>query len=137
VLLDGQLRVQHSGQISSINHEGQFAALLMIGYGRLQTRIRLNKAPRTYSYNADDNDEFSLERVVSRLLYLNWATSGKDNRYGIPSVRQRYARRHFRLRLLPVIRTSMTDSAGAPHFNYDSLSRMTSETRTFPVVPIR
>jgi RHS repeat-associated protein len=121
-------------QISSINHEGQIRSFAYDGYGRLQTRITPEQGTTTYSYNPDDTTNSSLDaRGVTSAFTYNGRHQVKTISYAIPSGVSSTPDVTFDYDAAGN-RTSMTDSAvGAATYSYDSLSRMTSETRTFPV----
>lgn len=119
-------------QISSINHEGQVRGFAYDGYGRLQTRSTPEQGITTYYYNADDTTNHSTDaRNVTTTFTHNARHLVRSITYAIPSG----------VASTPDVtfdydsagnRTSMVDSGGgSATYNYDQLSRVTSETRTF------
>ncbi|PYS21235.1 MAG: hypothetical protein DMF72_18040 [Acidobacteria bacterium] len=105
------------------------------GYGRLQSKHAVEQdegTSTTYSYNNDDtlNSVTDARGASASYVYNNYrglvnginyyAPSGVAN---TPSVSFTYDAAGNR--------TSMTDGLGSTSYNYDSLSRMTSETRVF------
>jgi RHS repeat-associated protein len=121
-------------QISSIDYEGQTRSFAYDGYGRLQTRTTPEQGATNYYYNSDDTTNYSTDaRGVTSTFSYNGRHQVRAISFSIPSG----------VAATPNVtidydgagnRTSMTDSnGGAVSYVYDSLSRVTSETRTLPV----
>jgi YD repeat-containing protein len=118
-------------QITVINQAGLTRTLNYDGYGRLSQRITPEQGTTSYTYNADD--------TVSTVTDARGATSTftYNNRhlvtaitYGVPGG----------VAATPNVtygydaagnRTSMTDGLGSVSYVYNTMSQMTSETRTF------
>jgi YD repeat-containing protein len=118
-------------QITSINQAGQIRSFEYDGYGRLWRRTTPEQGQTTYVYNPDD--------TVQSVTDARGATStlGYNNRqlptsitYGVPSGVAATANVNFGYDAAGN-RTSMTDGLGSASYQYDTLSRLTSETRNF------
>ncbi|HKY45819.1 MAG TPA: hypothetical protein VJM50_22195, partial [Pyrinomonadaceae bacterium] len=118
-------------QLTESNQQGQTRTLSYDGYGRIKERITPEQGTTTYTYFADDEIQTITDARGAT------ATFGYNNRglvnsitYGVPSG----------VATTPDVsfgydsagnRTSMTDGLGSVSYGYNTLSRMTSETRTF------
>ncbi len=118
-------------QITQINQQGQIRTFSYDGYGRVKERITPEQGTSTYTYFADDD--------VQTVTDARGATTtfGYNNRglvnsitYGVPSGVAATPNVSFGYDSAGN-RTSMTDGLGSVSYSYNTLSRMTSETRTF------
>jgi RHS repeat-associated protein len=118
-------------QIKTITHELQQRSFDYDGYGRLHVRTTPEQGATTYAYNSDDTLQSMTDArgAVSSYVYnnrhlvtnINYTVTGTVA--ATPNVSLSYDAAGNR--------TSMTDGLGSASYGYDSLSRMTSETRTF------
>ena len=118
-------------QVKSITHEGQQRSFAYDGYGRLSQRTTPEQGTSTYLYNPDDTLQSVTDarQAITSYIYnnrhqiknINYTVTGDVA--GTPNVSFDYDAAGNR--------TSMTDGLGSASYGYDSLSRMTSETRTF------
>jgi YD repeat-containing protein len=122
-------------QITEINQAGQIRTFSYDGYGRLRQCIKPEQGTSNYTYWSDD--------TVQTVTDARGATTtfGYNNRglvtgitYGViggvaptPNVTFGYDSAGNR--------TSMTDGLGSVSYVYNTLSQLTSETRTFTGVP--
>lgn len=122
-------------QITSINQAGQSRSLTYDGYGRLQGRTTPEQGTMTYSYFADDTTEriTDARNVTSTFAYNNrhLPTSITYNVSGDPSGQTTATAQVSFGYDAAGNRTSMTDGLGSASYVYNTLSEMTSETRTF------
>ncbi len=118
-------------QITSINHAGQTRSFNYDGHGRLQSRTTPEQGTTTYSYFADDTTQTITDARGAT------TTFGYNNRhlvtnitYGVPAGVAATPNVTFGYDAARN-RTSMTDGLGSVSYNYNTLSRLNSETRTF------
>ena len=118
-------------QIAEINQEGQTRTFGYDGYGRLNERVTPEQGSTTYSYFADDDVQTVTDARGATTTY------GYNNRglvtsitYGVPSGVAATANVSFGYDSNGN-RTSMTDGLGSVSYVYNTLSQLTSETRTF------
>ena len=110
----------------------QDSVLSYDGYGRLKTKHVPEQSPNTatvWTYNADDtvNTVTDARGAVSTFAYnsRHLTSSVTHTLAGKPNVTASFAYDAVGHR------TSMTDGLGTTSYNYDQLSRLTSETRGF------
>ena len=118
-------------QITSINHAGQTRSFNYDGHGRLQSRTTPEQGTTTYSYFADDTTQTITDARGAT------TTFGYNNRhlvtnitYGVPAGVAATPNVTFGYDAARN-RTSMTDGLGSVSYNYNTLSQLNSETRTF------
>jgi len=118
-------------QITSINHAGQIRSFGFDGYGRLQSRTTPEQGTTSYSYFANDR----LQTVTDARNATT--TFGYNNRrlvtsisYGVPSGVAATPNATLGYDSAGN-RTSMTDGLGSVSYVYNTISQLTSETRTF------
>ncbi len=118
-------------QITNINQAGLPRTFVYDGHGRLQNRITPEQGTTTYSYNQDD--------TINVVTDARGATTtfGYNNRhlvtsltYGVPGGVAATPNVSFGYDEAGN-RTSMNDGLGSATYVYNTLSQMTSETRTF------
>jgi len=118
-------------QITSITQMGQTRSFNYDGHGRLQSRTTPEQGTTTYSYFADDTIErFTDARNATTTFTYNTRHLVTNIAYGVtgtvaatPNVAFGYDSAGNR--------TSMTDGLGSVDYVYNTLSQLTSETRTF------
>lgn len=118
-------------QITNINQAGQTRSLSYDGYGRVQSRVTPEQGTTTFSYFADDKVQtvtdartatttfsYNNRRLVTGITYVaaGGATSTPNVSFGYDGAGNR---------------TSMTDGLGSVSYVYNTVSQLTSETRTF------
>lgn len=117
-------------QISEINQAGRVRTFDYDGFGRLWHRTTPEQGTTTYSYNADDTISTVTDArgATSTLLYNNrhLVTSVI---YGAPSGVAATTNVSFGYDAAGN-RTSMTDGLGTVSYVYNTISQLTSETRT-------
>lgn len=117
-------------QITSTNQAGQFRSFAYDGHGRLQTRTTPEQGTSGYSYFADDSVQTVTDaRGATTTLAYNNRRLPTSITYGVPGG----------VAATPNVslaydsagnRTSMTDGLGSVSYSYNTLSQLTSETRT-------
>jgi RHS repeat-associated protein len=118
-------------QLTLSNQAGQTRSFAYDGYGRLQSRTTPEQGASTYTYFADDTTQTITDaRGATTTFTYNNRQLVTGITYGIPSG----------VAATPNVtvgydsagnRTSMTDGLGSASYAYNTLSQMTSETRTF------
>ncbi|PYS77400.1 MAG: hypothetical protein DMF70_16680, partial [Acidobacteria bacterium] len=118
-------------QIISLNQAGLTRSLAYDGYGRLQSRMTPEQGTTNYSYFADDTSQTVTDARGAT------TTFGYNNRhlvtgitYDVPTGVAATSNVSFGYDAAGN-RTSMTDGLGSASYVYNTLSQMTSETRTF------
>jgi RHS repeat-associated protein len=115
-------------QITQSNQAGQTRSFSYDGYGRINSKTTPEQGQTNYSYFADDAVQtmtdargvtstysYNNRHLVTGISYGGWA--------GTPNVAFGYDSAGNR--------TSMSDGLGSASYAYNTLSQMTSETRTF------
>ena len=120
-----------NNQITEINQAGQTRTFEYDGHGRLWHRITPEQATTTYTYFNDDtvNIVTDARGAITTFAYNNRHLV-KDITYGVPAGVAATPNVSFGYDAAGN-RTSMTDGLGSVTYNYNMLSQMTSETRTF------
>ncbi len=116
-------------QLTQIEHQGQRRTFGYDGHGRLWQRVTPEQGATSYTYNRDDTVQAVTDaRGASQTFAYNARglataiTFGGNVEY-TPNVTFSYDAAGNR--------TGMTDGLGTMSYGYDSLSRLTSETRAF------
>lgn len=118
-------------QLTNINQGGQNRSLAYDGYGRLQSRTTPEQGTTTYSYFNDDTVQTITDaRGATTTFAYNNRHLVTGITYGVPTGVAATPNVSFAYDAAGN-RTSMTDGLGSVSYNYDQLSRLTSETRTF------
>jgi RHS repeat-associated protein len=118
-------------QITNINQAGQPRSFTYDGYGRLQTRTTPEQGTTSYSYFADDTTQTITDaRGATTTFAYNNRGLPTSITYGVPTGVAATANVSFGYDA-GGNRTSMTDGLGSVSYVYNTLSQMTSETRTF------
>jgi len=118
-------------QITTINQEGQTRTFGYDGYGRLVTRTTPEQGATNYSYYADGTAQTVTDARGATTTYAyNNRHLITSITYGVPSGVASTANVSFGYDSAGN-RTSMTDGLGSASYVYNTLSQMTSETRTF------
>jgi YD repeat-containing protein len=118
-------------QITEINQAGQLRTFAYDGYGRLQTRTTPEQGPTNYTYF-----ENGMTKTVTdaRGATTTFTYNGRDlvasMSYGVPSGVAPTSTVSFSYDAAGN-RTSMNDGLGSVSYVYNTLSQLTSETRTF------
>lgn len=131
---NGRDQIINSRQYQATEASGIFqeAILTYDGHGRLATqKTPIQTSPTSYTYNADDTTN-----VVTDARGAT-ATFSYNNRHQVTGIT--YYSPSGVVATAPVSfsydavgnRTGMTDGMGSTSYNYDQLSRLTSETRSF------
>jgi RHS repeat-associated protein len=118
-------------QLTSITQAGQTRTFSYDGHGRLQSRTTPEQGTTTYSYFADGTTQTVTDarNAITTFAYNNrQLVTGIT--YGVPAGVAPTANVTFGYDAAGN-RTSMTDGAGSVSYGYNTLSQMTSETRTF------
>ena len=118
-------------QITTINQEGQTRDFGYDGYGRLASRTTPEQGTTTYTYFADDRTQTVTDARGATTTYAyNNRGLTTSLTYGLtagvattPNVSFGYDAAGNR--------TSMTDGLGSVSYTYNTISQLTSETRTF------
>ena len=120
-------------QLNSINQAGQTRTFAYDGYSRLRTRTTPEQGTTTYSYFNDNTIQTITDArgAISTFSYNNrhlvtgisYNVSSAPGVEATPNVTFDYDSAGNR--------TSMNDGLGTMSYEYDSTSRLTSETRTF------
>jgi RHS repeat-associated protein len=118
-------------QLTTINQAGQTRTFAYDGHGRLQSRTTPEQGTTTYSYNADDMTQTITDaRGATTTFTYNSRDLVTGITYGVPGGVAATPNVTFGYDSAGN-RTSMTDGLGSVSYVYNSLSQMTSETRTF------
>ena len=117
-------------QLTSINQAGQVRSFEYTdGYGRLSARVTPEQGRTTYSYFADDTVQSITDaRGATATFAYNNRHLPISVSYSVPSGVAATANVSYGYDAGN--RTSMNDGLGSVTYGYDTLSRMTSETRT-------
>jgi RHS repeat-associated protein len=118
-------------QITQINQAGLLRTFNYDGHGRLWQRITPEQGTTSYTYNADDtvNTVTDARGASSTFTYNNRHLLTAIN-YGVPAGVAATSNVTYGYDSVGN-RTSMTDGLGSVSYVYNTLSQMTSETRTF------
>ncbi len=118
-------------QITEINQGGQLRTFEYDGHGRLQTRTTPEQGSTSYSYFNDDTIQTVTDaRGATTTFSYNNRHLVNSITYGVPAGVAATANVSFGYDSNGN-RTSMTDGRGSVSYGYDTLSRLTSESRTF------
>ncbi len=118
-------------QITGSNQAGQTRSFAYDGHGRLQSRTTPEQGTTSYSYFADDTTQTVTDaRGATTTLAYNNRQLITGITYGVPGGVATTANVSFGYDAAGN-RTSMTDGLGSVSYVYNTLSQMTSETRTF------
>ncbi len=118
-------------QITSINQAGQIRSFSFDGYGRLQSRTTPEQGTTSYSYFANDRLQTITDaRNATTTLGYNNRRLVNSISYGVPGGVA--ATPNVSFGYDPAgNRTTMTDGLGSVSYGYNTISQLTSETRTF------
>ena len=120
-------------QITSMNQAGQTRTFAYDGYGRVQSRTTPEQGTSTYTYFADDAIQTITDaRGATTTFAYNNRRLPTGITYGVPSGVAATPNVSFGYDSAGN-RTSMTDGLGSVSYVYNTMSQMTSETRTFAV----
>jgi YD repeat-containing protein len=105
-------------QLTSINQAGQTRTFGFDGHGRQQSRTTPEQGTTTYSYFGDDDTQTVTDARGASITYgVPGGVAATPNvTFGYDSVGNR---------------TNMTDGLGSVSYVYNTMSQLTSETRTF------
>ncbi len=118
-------------QLTGINQAGQTRSLEYDGHGRLSARVTPEQGRTTYNYTADDLMQTVTDaRGATRTFVYDSRHLVTNINYGSPGNVAVTANVSFGYDAAGN-RTSMTDGLGSKTYNYDTLSRLTWEERTF------
>jgi RHS repeat-associated protein len=118
-------------QLTTINQAGQTRTMAYDGYGRAQSRTTPEQGTMTYSYFSDDRIQTVTDaRGATTTFAYNNRGLVTGITYGVPSGVAATPNVTFGYDAIGN-RTSMTDGLGSVSYVYNTLSQMTSETRTF------
>lgn len=118
-------------QLTQIEHAGQFRSFAYDGHGRLKSRTTPEQGTTTYDYNLDDTVRSVTDaRGTSQTFTYNARHLVTLVEYGAPYGVAATANVSFGYDAAGN-RTWMDDGPGRVDYSYDSLSRMTGESRTF------
>ena len=118
-------------QIVTINQEGQTRTFGYDGYGRMVTRTTPEQGNTTYSYFADGTMQTMTDaRGASTTFAYNGRHLVTDITYVVPSGVAATSNVSFAYDAAGN-RTLMNDGLGSVSYAYNTLSQLTSETRTF------
>jgi RHS repeat-associated protein len=118
-------------QLTQINQQGLVRTLEYDGFGRLWRRTTPEQGATTYTYNADDTLQTMTDaRGASTTLGYTPRHLVASITYGVPAGVQPTANVSYTYDAAGN-RTQMNDGMGYVTYAYDSLSRLTSETRYF------
>jgi len=118
-------------QITITSQAGQPRNFAYDGHGRLQTRTTPEQGAVNYSYFADDSVQTVTDaRGATSTFTYNNRNLVTGITYGVPTGVAATANVSFGYDAAGN-RTSMTDGLGSVSYNYNTLSQLTSETRTF------
>ncbi|HKG48728.1 MAG TPA: S8 family serine peptidase [Pyrinomonadaceae bacterium] len=122
-------------QITSINHAGQTRSLTYDGYGRPLTRTSPEQGTTTYTHYSNDLlQTITDSRGAVQVLYYNPRHLVTSTTYTVPSGVAATPNVSFEYDGAGN-RTSMNDGLGTMSYVYNTISQLTSETRTFTGVP--
>lgn len=123
----------HNGrdQVTGVSQSGQSRTLVYDGYGRLQSRTTPEQGTATFSYFADDSVQTVTDArgAASTYSYNNRHLISAIT-YGVPGGVAATPNVSFAYDSAGN-RTNMTDGSGSVDYVYNTLSRLTSETRNF------
>ena len=124
---------EYAGAVGSAT--SQSTLLTYDGYGRLQTRKRPQEtSPTTYSYNNNNQVVSSIDaRGASGTLVYNLRGLMTQASYTVPSGVATTPTVNFQYDAAGN-RTQMDDGPGLVTYQYNSLSQLTQETRTFDMI---
>lgn len=118
-------------QLTQSLQAGQPRSFSYDGYGRLQTRTTPEQGGTSYTYNADDTTNVVTDaRGATTTLGYNPRHLVTGITYGAPGQVAATANVSFTYDAAGN-RKTMADGLGSVSYNYDNLSRLTSETRSF------
>ncbi|HYJ86711.1 MAG TPA: S8 family serine peptidase [Pyrinomonadaceae bacterium] len=118
-------------QITSINQGGQIRSFVFDGHGRLLSRTTPEQGATNYTYLGDDNVQTITDaRGAAATFSYNNRGLATNITYGTPGGVAATPNVSFDYDAAGN-RTSMTDGLGSVSYAYNTLSQMTSETRTF------
>jgi RHS repeat-associated protein len=118
-------------QLTSINQAGQIRSFVYDGFGRLQSRTTPEQGTTTYSYFADDTTQTVTDaRGATTTFAYNNRHLVTGITYGVPAGVAATANVSFGYDAAGN-RTGMTDGLGSVSYEYNTLSQLSSETRTF------
>ena len=118
-------------QITSITHAGQTRSFSYDGLGRLQSRTTPEQGTTSYSYFADDTTQTVTDARGATITFgYNTRHLVTSITYGVPAGVAATPNVSFEYDS-DGNRTSMTDGLGSVSYGYNTLSQLTSETRTF------
>ena len=118
-------------QLTNINQVSQTRSFNYDGHGRLQSRTTPEQGTTTYSYFADDTTQTITDaRGATTTFAYNNRHLVTDVTYGVPAGVASTPNVSFEYDSAGN-RTSMTDGLGSVSYGYNTLSQLTSETRTF------
>jgi YD repeat-containing protein len=118
-------------QLTSINQAGQIRSFGYDGLGRLQARTTPEQGTTTYSYFADDTTQTVTDaRGATTTFAYNNRHLVTGVTYGVPAGVAPTANVSFGYDAAGN-RTGMSDGLGAVSYDYNTLSQLSSETRTF------
>jgi RHS repeat-associated protein len=118
-------------QITQTNQAGQTRSFSYDGHGRLASRTTPEQGTTGYSYFADDSAQTVTDsRGATTTFSYNNRRLVTGITYGVPSGVAATPNVSFAYDAAGN-RTSMTDGLGSVSYSYNTLSQLTSETRTF------
>jgi RHS repeat-associated protein len=118
-------------QITEINHAGQLRTSVFDGYGRLQRRTTPEQGATEYTYFANGMTQIVTDaRGATTTFAYNNRDLVTSITYGVPSGVAATPNVTFEYDSAGN-RTSMNDGLGSVSYVYNTLSQLTSETRTF------
>jgi RHS repeat-associated protein len=118
-------------QITSINQQGQTRSMAYDGYGRLQSRTTPEQGTTGYTYFADNTTQTVTDaRGATTTFAYNNRKLVTGITYGVPSGVAATSNVSFGYDSVGN-RTSMTDGLGSMSYVYNTISQLTSESRTF------
>jgi RHS repeat-associated protein len=118
-------------QIVSINQAGQTRSFGFDGYGRVVTRTTPEQGATTATYFADGTTQTITDaRGATKTFAYNGRHLITGITYGVPAGVAATSNVSFGYDSAGN-RTSMTDGLGSVSYSYNTLSQLTSETRTF------
>ncbi len=118
-------------QITQINQAGQIRSFAYDGFGRLQSRTTPEQGAMTYNYFADDTTQTVTDaRGATTTFAYNNRHLPTSITYGVPAGVAATSNVSFGYDAAGN-RTSMTDGSGSVSYSFNTLSQLTSETRSF------
>jgi YD repeat-containing protein len=122
-------------QIISSNQMGQIRSFEYDGHGRLSARVTPEQGRTTYTYFPDDTVQTLTDaRNATTTFTYNSRHLVTNIAYGVPAGVAATPNVSFDYDSAGN-RTSMSDGLGSVSYQYDTLSRLTSETRSFTGLP--